>query len=129
MDQRSLKNILKLLSAIGTGISAFFLLPLAVGIYYGEEILPFAWFDLLFGSFNGVMFLLLYHHRMELSLKEGILSVNLVWLLLGAAGGIPLWLYSDITLMQGVFEAISGFTTTGATVYGNIESLPKMLQY
>jgi len=127
VDQRSLKNILKLLSAIGTGISAFFLLPLAVGIYYGEDVLPFAWFDLLFGSFNGVMFLLLYRHRMELSLKEGILSVNLVWLLLGAAGGIPLWLYSDITLMQGVFEAISGFTTTGATVYGNIESLPKMV--
>jgi trk system potassium uptake protein TrkH len=127
VDQRSLKNIFKLLSAIGAGISIFFLLPLLTGLYYGERVAPLAWFDLLFGACNTVMFLLLRHHRMELTLKEGILSVNLVWLLLGVAGGVPLWLYSDITLMQGIFEAISGFTTTGATVYRDLESLPKMV--
>ena len=127
MDQRALKNIAKLLSVIGMFLGLFYLLPIATGIFYGERWLPFAGFDLLFFGFNGAMFLLLRRHRIELSLREGILSVNLIWLLVGVSGAFPLWLGSDVTLMHGFFEAISGFTTTGATIYADVESLPKML--
>jgi trk system potassium uptake protein TrkH len=127
VDQRSVVNILKLLSILGLAISLFFILPIAVGIYYAEAYAAFAWYDLSFFAFNLIIYLFLRNHEMQLSLKEGILSVNLVWLLLGVAGAIPLWLYSDITIMQGFFESISGFTTTGATIYSDIESLPKML--
>ena len=64
---------------------------------------------------------------MQLSIKEGIFSVNLVWILLGVSGAVPLFLYTDITYADAFFEAISGFTTTGATIYTDIESLPKSI--
>jgi len=66
---------------------------------------------------------------MKLSIKGGILSVNLIWILLGIAGAIPLMLYTDISFFDAFFEAISGFTTTGATIFTDIEALPKSMLY
>jgi len=125
MDILSLKNIAKLLSLLGIAISLFFLLPILTGIVFQESIAAFFVFDLTFLSVNLLIFLLLYRHRLVLRIKDAILAVNLIWILLGIAGAIPLVLYTDISFADGFFEAISGFTTTGATIYGDIESLPK----
>ena len=125
MDLHALKNVLKFLSVIGVALSIFLLLPIGTGVLFGEDIYSFALFDALLFGINMTLFLLLVRHKMQLSIKDGILSVNLVWILLGIAGAVPLILYSDISWTDGFFEAISGFTTTGATIYTDIESLPK----
>jgi trk system potassium uptake protein TrkH len=52
-----------------------------------------------------------------------------VWVLLGVVGAIPLVLYTHVSFVDGFFESISGFTTTGATIYTDIESLPKHILY
>lgn len=127
MDQWVIKNITKLLSITGLALGFFLFLPLGVGYYYGEEIWQFSLFVGCFIVFNGILFMSVYNHTFNLSIKEGILGVNLIWLLAGIAGGVPLWLYGDIRPMQAFFEAISGFTTTGATVFTDIEALPKSL--
>jgi len=61
--------------------------------------------------------------------SESILVVNLLWLLLGIAGAMPLIIYTDVSFASAFFEAISGFTTTGATVYTDIEALPHMILF
>ncbi|RUM65932.1 MAG: TrkH family potassium uptake protein [Sulfurospirillum sp.] len=118
---------MKFLSVIGVALSLFFLLPIATGWFYHEDIYSFALYDTLLFTTNMTLFLILKKHRMQLNIKDGILSVNLVWILLGFGGAIPLVLYSDISWADGFFEAISGFTTTGATIYTDIESLPKTI--
>lgn len=55
--------------------------------------------------------------------------VNLLWILLGIGGAIPLYLYSNISFASSFFEAVSGFTTTGATVYSDVESLPHFILF
>lgn len=127
MDIRSLKNVLKLLSVIGLALSVFLLIPIAVGAVYHEDYDNFLRFDGLFFLFDLFIYLILINHKIELSLKQGILSVNAVWVLLGFMGSVPLMLYTDVTVFQAVFESVSGFTTTGATVYSDVESLPKMI--
>ena len=127
MDLLTLKNVLKFLSTIGVALSLFFLLPILAGYLYGESIIAFAWFDLLFFTGNALLFLLLYRHRMQMRIKDSILAVNLIWILLGIAGAVPLVLYTHAGCADGFFEAISGFTTTGATIYSDIESLPKSI--
>src|SRR6185295_11971819 len=52
----------------------------------------------------------------NLRLREGFLIVSGFWCVLGVFGALPLILGVPMTFTDGVFESISGFTTTGATV-------------
>jgi trk system potassium uptake protein TrkH len=52
---------------------------------------------------------------------EASLAVTAIWTLLGAVGGLPLMLGAHTPFADAFFEAVSGFTTTGATIYGDIE--------
>lgn len=67
----------------------------------------------------------------ELRLRDGFLVVALFWIVLGLAGAAPLVLSTTpkISLTDAVFEAVSGFTTTGATVLTGLDGLPKSLLY
>ena len=123
------RNIFKLLSIIGLALGVFFSFEILVGYIYDELYSKILIFDLIFISVNIIILLFLRNHKINLSIKESILSVNLLWILLGIAGAIPLVLYSNISFASAVFEAISGFTTTGATVYTDIESLPHIILF
>ena len=123
------KNILKILSLIGMTVAAIFLLDILVGIVYKEAYWEFLEYDALFFGVNLLIWLFLRSHELNLKIKESILVVNLLWILLGVAGAIPLVLYTHVSFASGFFESISGFTTTGATVYTDIESLPHMILF
>jgi len=123
LDIQSIKNISKFIGLLGIALSFFFIIPLMVGIIYQEDIKNFAIFNLIFFLFNLILFKFFSKHNFKMKIKEAILAVNIVWILLGIGGGIALYLTSDISIVDGFFEAISGFTTTGATIYNDIESL------
>ena len=125
MDLRTLTNSAKFISAVGTGLALTFIIPIATGLLYGEDMRPFMVFDLIFFAFNFIVFALLRRMQMQMTVRGAIFSVNLVWVLLGIGGAVPLYLYTDVTVSEALFEAISGFTTTGATIYPEIEHLPK----
>ncbi|WP_456404406.1 TrkH family potassium uptake protein [Hydrogenimonas sp.] len=126
MDFRS---ILKLLSLIGMTLALFFFGTVAVGIVYGESFRPMLLFASAFLMLNLLIWVVLKSHAIKLGIRESILSVNLLWVMLGIAGAVPLLLYTPVTFASAFFEAISGFTTTGATVYSDIEALPKMVLF
>jgi trk system potassium uptake protein TrkH len=52
---------------------------------------------------------------------EASVAVTLIWFLLGVTGGLPLMIGAGTSPVDAFFEAVSGYTTTGATIYGNIE--------
>ena len=61
----------------------------------------------------------------DLSVREGYAVVAFAWLSVGLAGALPFLLTGVVdSPVDAVFESISGFTTTGATVFGDIEALP-----
>src|SRR5690606_5294307 len=58
--------------------------------------------------------------------KDALGSVALTWLCLGLFGGLPFVVEGSITTpAAAIFEAVSGFTTTGATVLGNIDEVSR----
>lgn len=69
--------------------------------------------------------------RAELKIRDGFLITALFWLVLGLSGAIPLYLVTapDLTLSQSAFEAVSGLTTTGATVIVGLDYLPPSVLY
>ena len=67
-----------------------------------------------------------------LRLRDGFIVVSLFWIVLGLAGSIPLYVSPSLGLSgtDAVFEAISGLTTTGATVLTGLDSMaPSLLFY
>ncbi len=67
--------------------------------------------------------------RGTLSVRDGFLFVAIFWVLLGFAGAIPLMLGVRLNLTDAVFEAVSAFTTTGATVIVGLDQLPPSILY
>lgn len=58
--------------------------------------------------------------------KEGFLTVGLAWLGISIVGALPFILSGSIpSFIDAFFETVSGFTTTGASILTEIESLPK----
>jgi trk system potassium uptake protein len=64
-------------------------------------------------------------HRRELQPRDGFVLVGLIWTVLPAFGALPLMLaIPGLSFTDAYFEAMSGLTTTGATVLTGLENLP-----
>ncbi|MCA9652256.1 MAG: TrkH family potassium uptake protein [Myxococcales bacterium] len=62
----------------------------------------------------------------EIHRKDALGVVALTWLCLGILGGLPMMIEGSIPDPMGaLFEAVSGFTTTGATVVGDVDGLSR----
>ena len=53
--------------------------------------------------------------------RQASLAVVLMWLVASVCGGLPYVFGCDRSIVDGMFESASGFTTTGATIFGDIE--------
>ncbi len=122
--------ILYILGAVLKFESLFLLLPSLVGLIYGERsglyYLGTALLCLVCGMILG-------HKKPEemmLYTREGFVSVALSWLIMSVFGALPMCLCGDIPFyVDSLFETISGFTTTGASICINVEILTHATQF
>jgi trk system potassium uptake protein TrkH len=64
-------------------------------------------------------------HKRELKARDGFLLVTLAWVLLSLSAAVPLMIaLPGISFADAYFEAVSGLTTTGATVLTGLDTLP-----
>ncbi len=64
----------------------------------------------------------------SLNSKDGFVIVTLAWILVALAGAQPFYLTGTIpNFTDAWFESMSGVTTTGASIIGNIETLPNLV--
>lgn len=62
--------------------------------------------------------------------REGLLITSLGWIVLSAVGALPFWLSREIPhYVDALFEVISGFTTTGASILNNVEGMSRGLLF
>ena len=62
--------------------------------------------------------------------KDGFVSVALGWIVLSISGALPFLISGEITnIFDAVFETVSGYTTTGATILSDVESLSKCILF
>lgn len=60
-----------------------------------------------------------------LSIRQAFLVTTLTWVFIAAFGALPLyWSEANINFSEAYFEAMSGLTTTGATVISGLDTLP-----
>jgi trk system potassium uptake protein TrkH len=124
IDRRSVSRVLGYLLIIEFGI---LLLPAAVCRIYGESDW---WHFLVAGGGAGVAGALLLlagggAAPLNIGRREGYLVTSLIWILFSLFGMLPFMWGSNAVLpvADAFFETMSGFTTTGATVIADVESL------
>lgn len=121
----ALVNILGIILMFNAG---FMLLCLPFSLYYdGQQWQPLLIAGLVTLGMGGIPWLLTRGKPdKELRSRDGYLVVTLGWLLMSFSGSLPFLLSGTIpTYPDAFFESMSGFTTTGATILTDIESLPK----
>ncbi len=105
--------------------AAFMLLPALVCIIYGESPFHFLAVILLLAAAGGGL-LLLKPVNTRIFAKEGFLSVALSWIAMSLFGALPFVFSGEIpNFVDAVFETVSGFTTTGATILTDIEGMSR----
>ncbi len=114
-------------------ITGVFMLPaLAISVYCGETAAVYA-FLLTLGVFALVIGLLMLTCRGAASAfyaKEGLVCAGASWIVLSLLSCLPFYFSREIpSYMDALFEIVSGFTTTGASVLPAVEPLSKGILY
>lgn len=127
MNYRAIRYILfRVLEMLG----ALYLLPTAVSLIYGERstvmFLSLAVFFFAIGyagTRNRPTPLVFYA-------REGFVVTALAWIVISAFGAVPFVLSGAIPdYLDALFETVSGFTTTGASILSNVEHMEKGVMF
>ncbi len=131
MTNISIKSLLKIIGAILLLEPFFYLLCLPVALIYSEPLSPFL-LSIAITLIPGLILFFLIPHSIyrKLSSREGYLGVTLAWLVMTIAGTYPFLFSGTITdFPRAFFESMSGFTTTGASIFTEVENLPKSILF
>ena len=109
--------------------AGFLILPLITSIVY-LELWPMASILISIVICAGIGYLLSFKKPESKALyaRDGLVIVSLSWIFLSAFGALPFVISGSIpSYIDALFETVSGFTTTGASIVPLVEDLPKCM--
>jgi trk system potassium uptake protein TrkH len=127
MPLMSPRTIGWLLGLVLTLVAATVSLPLAVALGLGEPWSPFAGALAVGLGLGTALLVALRHEDKSLDHRSGFFAVTAAWLTVCAFGALPFLFHPllDLGVVDALFESVSGFTTTGATVLSGLDTLPR----
>ncbi|MGN0729784.1 TrkH family potassium uptake protein [Treponema sp.] len=118
--------ILFIISAVGIS----FVIPITAALFYHEySALPAFLIPMAASLVMGLLSLVFFRKKKsQLSIRSSFAAVALAWVSASIFGALPLYFSGAIpSFTDALFESVSGFTTTGATILPEIESLPRSI--
>ncbi len=118
--------VLSILGIVLMGEAASMLPSTAIAFLTGDGDLKAFLFSTLITFCAGILFSLLQPRSAKMQARDGFATVALSWILLSLFGALP-YFFSGVlpNYIDAVFETVSGFTTTGASVFTFIEGQPR----
>lgn len=108
----------------------FLLCSVPVAMYYSEPVEAILWSVATMVGTGTILTYICRSAGRDVSRKDGYIIVTLIWIIFSLFGTLPYMLSGCITnFTDAFFETMSGFTTTGASILFDIESLPKSLLF
>lgn len=124
------KLVLKMLGYILALEAGLLLLPLMVSLYDRERCVFALLVTIALLLAVSIPLIRLKVTNKSMYAREGYIIVAFSWILLSLFGALPFYLSGAIpSYIDSLFETISGFTTTGASILNDVESLPKGLLF
>ncbi len=125
------KRILYVLGTVLALTGVFLLLPLVVGLIYHEY---YPTLMLALSAFIciavGLPLTRLKARSSMFTIKDGYVTVALCWIVMSAAGALPFVFSGEIpNYLDALFEIVSGFTTTGASILTDVETMSHCLLF
>ena len=119
------KMIFRVLGVLLFIESAMFLLCAAISLCYGEQDYQYFLYTILLNTLvGGVLLICSRGAENRLTRRDGYCIVTFTWFLFTLFGMLPFYFSGGIpSVTDAFFETMSGFTTTGATILDDIESL------
>ena len=110
---------------VATGLSM--LIPTVISWSFSEPDLSGHLQSMIICIVVGIPFWMITRKSRTLNSKDGFAIVSFAWLIVAFAGSLPFYLSGTIpNFTDAWFEAMSGVTTTGATIIGNPTTLPNL---
>lgn len=106
----------------------FMTVPVITALCYGETEVWYFIGTALFCLIAGKLLTLKKRKKTTLYSRDGFVIVALSWTVMSIFGAMPFYLSGAIpSYVDALFEAVSGFTTTGASILSDVEALPKCM--
>ena len=96
-----------------------YVFPLCVALYYGEEGWRIYLYALLLTLGVGLILQFAFKTTREIERADGFIIVAFTWLFISLFGTLP-YVFLGLNFLDAFFEAMSGFTTTGATILNEV---------
>ncbi len=123
------KIVFKYLGKVMMMYSFLLFLPALVSLVYNEALLVFV-FPAIISFIIGYFLNRIHCKDKILFSKDGFMIVTLSWIMISLVGALPLVLsVNGLSFVDALFESVSGFTTTGATVFKDVEVLDKSILF
>ena len=117
--------ICRVLGLILLCLAALLLLPMVAGLCSGESVSHFLITIAISGT-AGFLLTRVKPYSTVIYAKDGFVVVSLGWILMSMLGALPFVISGDIpNYINALFETVSGFTTTGASILDDIEGLSR----
>ncbi len=128
LNVKLLANLLGIIVAIE---GLFMIFPFIVSIYYDEPIKYKVLLSIAITFLTGFLVYIFTKNnlRQDFSRRESFILVSGSWFLISLFGVLPFVLAGEMTFTDAFFETVSGFTTTGASILKDVESVPKSLLF
>lgn len=122
------KAILSILGVLIVSTGLAMLLGIPFSLYYGDQDLQSLLISSAITVASGLLLWRAFRRpeeEREISTKDGFLVVSLGWISISAFGTLPFLLSGTASsVTDALFETISGFTTTGASIFADVEHIP-----
>lgn len=131
MKSINIRTLLNLTGLILLITGGSFLSCIPVALIYSEPVYPFIISSLILTIPGYLLFRYVrsntQHH---INVREGYMGVTLAWIVMSLAGVLPYIISGTIPgFINSLFETVSGFTTTGASILTDVESIPKSILF
>ena len=126
------KVVINVIGRIIVTEAALLLLPTAISVYYSEfaVVQAFLITAAIAAILGGIFILTTRKTDRSLYAGEGFAIVAFAWILLSVLGSIPFVVSGEIpNVFDAFFETVSGFTTTGASILENVETMSRGLLF
>lgn len=124
---KKMKAVCALLGKVVMVFSLVMLVPFFYGICINEWIWPL-FFSAVITLVLGVLIDRNGQKSTSITLSQGFVLVSFTWILASLVGALPYYMWNELpSFIDALFESVSGYTATGATVILNVDGMPRPL--